>query len=454
MRRGLWWLLALSVIVLCMVTKLSVTAQRTEGSVLVASLTEDGIQIYAVDTAGEQTLVTSLPEFRVGEPVNEDLWYLGTTSSLTVSLDGSRLAFTAQRSGEWALFVYELAADALLEAAIPTDSRPVWSPDSDAILLAGGNIPPDDDYVFEVAAERLVRLTNTSDYDERRFNWLPDSSGLFYVGLYSECETCDATQALYLVSRDGSETRLLAQAAALTPADSYDTVCHPTWSEPNQRIYFIIGCVGGGTQSDEYLYSVDLSGDVRAEISGGLNSLYPNEYSVSSRSIHPNTLTNDLYLTIGSQGGGEEGRGLLNWRILHLLSTNEVAPVYERTMQNDDLDSSSMSPDGASMALVTYGKGAASNGFLEVVDLATGQLVVGRDATLLDVCDVSWEDEHTLFYTVDSTGECVVDRGPRSVWVQDTASGATQEVTGGLGDHVSIVRQVVVTSPIVVTPTP
>jgi hypothetical protein len=32
----------------------------------VATITDSGIEVYAADSAGQQTLVASLPEFRVG----------------------------------------------------------------------------------------------------------------------------------------------------------------------------------------------------------------------------------------------------------------------------------------------------------------------------------------------------------------------------------------------------
>ena len=431
-------------------------AQADVGSVLVTTLTEDGILIFEVDATGQQTLVASLPEFRVGEPVSEDLWYLENASRLTVSLDGTQLAFTAQRAGGWALFTYGLLSNSLQQIPIPNQLVPFWSPDSSAVLLTVNSSepqydlePPFNDYVYELNTQSLNQITDEPERIEWNMNWLPDSSGLFYVG---HCDTCTSGgYELYFTNRDGTGTRILTNVSSLPLADSFPFVCHPTWSEPNKRIYYIVGCVGGGDESNEYLYSVDLAGNVRAEIDDGLNSVYPEEYSIRTQGMHPSPFTSDVYLTIASQGG--DGTGLSNWRGLRLSAPNEIVAIYEQTMQNDDLDSSSMSPDGASIALLTYGSGA-SNGFLEVIDLATGQRIIGRGATPLDVCEATWEDDHTLFYTVDSTGECTVDRGPRSVWVLDTASGATHEVTGGLGENVSMVRQVVVTSPVVVTPTP
>ena len=414
-------------------------ASGAGGSVLVAAYTEDGIQLYTVDAAGQQTWVAGLPSSRIGSLVDKSRWRGGTSSSLTLSPDGRLLAFTAHRDGDWSLFVYDLAAGTLIEQSLPTNPKLVWSPDSSALLLTGGTAYPYNDFVYEVGSERLIQLTHTK-YGESSFGWLPDSSGLFYQGLYSGCESCETTQALYFVTRDARETWLLAIGAELTRAYSDDSVCWPTWSEPNRRIYFIIGCVAGGNQTNEYLYSVDLAGNVRLEIIGGLNSLYQREFNVWTSNIHPSPLTSDVYLTIASQGGGDEGRNLSNRRILHLSAVDEVERIYEKVMQTDWLSSSRISPEGSAIALLMYGRGT-SNGFLEVIDLATGQRMIGPGSTPLDVCDVSWDDETTLFYGVDPTGDCDITRSPQSVWMLDTISGKTQEVTGGLGDNVSIVRQ-------------
>ncbi len=442
-----WLVSSLGVLVLCFALNLHGAAQGTDESVLVATPTEAGIQIYSVDVFGQESLIRTLTEFRVGDPNDQDLWFIDEPSNMTVSLDGTQIAFTAQRAGEWALFVYTLATDALQEITLPEALIPTWSPDSSAILLTvGSDEPPYNDYVYDLVEQQLIQLTNTPQYGERSFRWLPNSSGLLYVGLYRECETCESMgQALYYVSRDGGETRLLSHAAALGLQDSYTSVCWPTWSEPNQRIYYIVGCVGGGDSVNEYLYSVDLAGNNRAEISTGLWSRYPEEDGVKTVNIQPSPFTTDVYLTVNSQGG--YGTFYPNRRILHLQAPDQISTVYEQTNQDEGLSSSSMSPDGTSIALVSYGRGSGI-GFLEVIDLATGERVIGRDSTPLEVCGASWIDATMLFYTVDPTGQCELYFALQSVWVLDITSGETQEVTTLLGNNVWMLRQVVVTSPV------
>jgi Tol biopolymer transport system component len=424
---------------------LSAAAQASDETVLVATPTVDGIDIYSADSSGEVTLVHSLNGFRVGDPIDQDSWFMSRYTDLTVSLDGSQIAFTAQRDGAWALFVYTRATDALLEIALPEElSIPIWSPDGTSMLLtAGASAPPLSDYVYDLQTQELNQITSVPQFRENSFHWMPDSTGLFYVGY---CETClPVSQALYQVSRDGSETTRLAVASVLAPSDSVASICHPTWSEPNHRIYFVIGCVGGGGQSNEYLYSVDLAGNVRAELSGGFNSLYSDEYNVRTINIHPSPFSDQIYITLASQGG--DSTGLSNRRILHFQAPDIVNIVYEQTQQDEAITSSSMSPNGAAIALVTYGRGT-SNGYLEVIDVTTEERIVGQGTTPSDVCDVFWSDEDTLFYTVDPTGACDVARAPQSVWVLDITSGATQEVTSELGANVWMLRRVVVTAPL------
>src|SRR5690606_3421089 len=116
----------------------------------------------------------------------------------------TRIAFTAQRNSGWALFVYTLATDILTEISLPAPLVPTWSPDSSIILLTSGSSePPYNDYLYDLVEQYLIQITDTPQYGERSFRWLPDSSGLFYVGLDVVCETCVATtQELYYISRD------------------------------------------------------------------------------------------------------------------------------------------------------------------------------------------------------------------------------------------------------------
>ena len=142
---------------------------------------------------------------------------------------------------------------------------------------------------------------------------------------------------------------------------------------------------------------------------------------------------------MSSQGG--DGTSRSNWRILHLKAPDMIESVYEQTIQRESLDISSMSPDASAIALVTYGKGDYSMGFLEVIDLTTGQRIVENDVAPLDVCYIRWADENTLFYTVDPTGTCDIRYEPQSVWVLDITTSTTHEVTTGLEDIVWLLRQ-------------
>jgi Tol biopolymer transport system component len=435
-----WLISSFSVLILGLVLNLPINAQETGATVLVATHNDNGIHIYRVDAAGQDMLIASLTEFRVGESNDQDLWFIDHPNYLAVSPDGTRIAFTAQHGDESTLFIYTLETDTLHEITQPSALFPVWSPDSSAILLlpTTSSQPPYHVYVYDLNEDRSFRLTS-DQIDESWFRWLPDGSGLTYMGTSVSCSDCSYyVEDLYFIDWHGKERRVLTDLYPLIPEGEPITICDRAWSELNQRIYYIVGCVGGGDEPVEYLYSVDVAGNNRAEISTSFSSIYPEESNVSTGNIHLSPSTADIYLTVRSQGG--DGTSRSNWRILHLQAPDVITTVYEQTIQDESLDISSMSPDASAIALITYGRGA-SNGFLEVIDLETGQRIVERDVAPLDVCYTQWADENTLFYVVDPTGICALTYEPQTVWVLDITTSATHEVTDGLGDNVWLLRQ-------------
>ncbi len=104
-------------------------------------------------------------------------------SGVAWSPDGKTLAFSADRNGEYHLYLYEIAGRQLRECPIqnlPVIASPAWSPDQKFIVFSGFDYETTDLYRYEVATGKLERLTHDRDYK----SWAqygPDGKSLYFI---------------------------------------------------------------------------------------------------------------------------------------------------------------------------------------------------------------------------------------------------------------------------------
>jgi hypothetical protein len=233
-------------------------------------------------------------------------------------------------------------------------------------------------------------------------------------------------------------TQSLTNLCEQVHTDSFRTICVPTWSETNQRFYYIVGCSGGGDEPTESLYSVDVAGNNRVEIEVLSTIFAPGEFSefaVRTVGIHPHPSSGEIYLAVGSQGG--DGTSLSNWRILKEDLSGDVEPMIERLTQEQYLVESIVSPNGNMMAVLL---GYASYDVIEVVDLTTGEFLANFDVSPLNICDMIWADDTTLFYTVSSERRCSSCFSDQELWLFDLSSETTTMIVENTGEITWMLR--------------
>jgi WD40 repeat protein len=399
-------------------------AQAASVGVLTVVQQNEQIYFYSISPAGSATLSASLPpEFRLGQPTTQDVWFVSDLRRIAASPDGTIIAFTAQRGEENALFLYTLAQNTLQTVTIQPTLQPLWSPDGGAILLSvcscglDGDPYSDRDYVYELASGQLFPITASGSHGGY-YIWLDDSSALVYM----------EANGVYFISRHGDIIRSLVEFMSPPSPHTVLYICGLIWSEVNQRFYYVLGCVGGGDEPYEYIYSVDLAGNNRAEISDSLPTLFPDDYDVDMVNLHPITAGDGVYVVLSSSDNSIQPDGLIRWRILR-VSQGQIETVYENRLV-DDLTGSAISPDGQKMLLLAAAYGTGGEGFLNVVDLTTGQELVQSDLNGLGLCDAQWIDSQTILYSADPQRQCDLDAAtsPEDFWLLDVTAHSTTNI--------------------------
>ena len=154
-------------------------------------------------------------------------------SAMDVSPDG-RLAFVTKAGERDVIHLYDLAGRQLIRSvgfdALIAVYSPAWSPDGQQLVFTGIDRSGFADlYLFDVAADRLGRVTN-DPYDDRDPAWSPDGSAIAF--------SSDRTR----YGADGSYNLFLLDPATreidyLTRGPQVDTM--PAWSPSGDRVAFV-----------------------------------------------------------------------------------------------------------------------------------------------------------------------------------------------------------------------
>ena len=178
--------------------------------------------------AFQSTRPGGTPELRVMDPDGSSVQTLlggpATYQSPTFSPDGSRIAFSSNRDGQFAIYVMNRDGTGVARVTGPGtyDDSPSWSPDASRLVftrlfsLGAALVVANVDGTGETALTPVV----TSGYLDWPA-WSPDGTKIAYTG--------GGTPHIYVMNADGS-------GAAPLPALVGDTVDHAAWSPDGTRL--------------------------------------------------------------------------------------------------------------------------------------------------------------------------------------------------------------------------
>jgi Tol biopolymer transport system component len=142
------------------------------------------------------------------------------------SPDGSQIAFSSDRSGNYEVYVME--ADGTdprrLTQSPAVDAQPAWSPDGTQIAFVSLRDGNAEIYVMNVDGTSLRRVTHT-DANEFEFDWSPDGTQIVFA--FSE----GADVNIYTMPAPGPQAQVNADSNTLrqlTDGDAQDF--YPRWS--------------------------------------------------------------------------------------------------------------------------------------------------------------------------------------------------------------------------------
>jgi len=384
-------------------TVFSTNHAQGDVSLLTAVQTAVGIEIHSVDMLGKTTPITVFTDFGLQGNTTQAQWSIEDRDILTSTQDGSRIAFTASRGSEFALFIYTLATNDLEQIALPDVFKPIWSPDNTSILLLPAPwtqpIYQDYAYVYHLEESVLIEIANTDNH-RTEFNWLPDGSGLIYEGVNISCLNCSYFVVdLYSMNRFGDDIKVLTDLYTQVPTESPLTICNPTWSQADQRVYYVVGCSGGEDDLPEYIYSVDLEGNNRQELR--VDILFLSEFNVKTVGIHPNINLGSINLTIYSQG--VNGTSEASRRIMQLKAPNATELFLDQPPDGRYLSISSALLNSSKIALSL---GSYNDvGYIDIFDLDSAQVINEISFNQWNICDVRWLDKDNLLYIADDLAD-------------------------------------------------
>jgi len=414
-----------------------------------AKETIEGINIHTVDTMGNTMLVTTLENIHlIGLLESEgNQWTIASYKDMTTSFDGKYIAFSASQGLNRSLFIYDLESEEFIQTPIPGLATLVWSPNSQSILLFITEVLSDN-YVYHLNENTLSSLGRGFSY-----KWLSDSSGFTFTDRAVSCsDYCPyVAYDLYIIDRFGNNERPLTDLVNEIGIDNPIIICGPTWSNPNRRLYYMVGCSGGGDNFHKYIYSVDLEGNNRQELD--LDISLPNDAYIDIQNFYPEIYSNDVYLTISSQSY-LNGIGVVDFsRLIKLKSPNNIEIMYEQKIQDRYLLGSAISLDRGLIAFSeqTY----QGEGYLKVFDLNTNTEIREVMVNQSSICELNWLSDTQLMYSIVTNEYCYdVLASPSHIYeIYNVETDTVTQLPQSTGGTTWIIRPTYISSPIPLTVT-
>jgi len=419
--------------VLLTVLPANISAQGIPGSMLLRE-TNQGLEIVSLNPDGsiQAVLHTFLDFGFLPDSGKEWLLHPGsespgvpprTASELALSPDGQKLAFMVIK--DWTTFrlvIYRLDTQQVIEKDFENLFYLDWSPDSTELLLAAVNVPyvPDGDHyanssIYNLDADTFRDIIEDPTALWWNFQWLSHTEYILY----------GRGRTLYLTDSQGSFHRLLVDVSELDLAPHADGliefrenktpgICNSeqTWNPLTRRIYFV-ACA----DSTDFLYSVDLEGNLRFEFS--LLEHYAEERTivsipVSISGIFPDQSSNEVFIAGGipTQGTPEDPQTRYTLSIQRVVDSQRVETIYERTpptAESIGISTSTLSPQGDKIAFMGGSQMREESHAVFVVDLETGDVLVEQTG-LSGICDVDWISSDVVAYEEISRLNCSSER--------------------------------------------
>jgi Tol biopolymer transport system component len=204
------------------------------------STSEDGPQIYLIASDGSgQTSITASADANDGPD-----W----------SPDGTKLAISSQRDGNWEIYVMGSDGDGatrLTTNRSADDARPAWSPDGLKIAFHSDRTGDYEIYVMNADGSGQTNLTLERSSDDLAPTWSPDGTK---IAFQSEGD-------LYVMNADGSlQTRLTSGP---------DNDLSPDWSPDGSKIAFTGGATG------YFIDVINADGSGRTRLTSSASDYYP-----------------------------------------------------------------------------------------------------------------------------------------------------------------------------------
>jgi hypothetical protein len=376
-----------------------ITAQ--EESLVPVAFAETDVGIVFYDLTADNTLAEMgrLPANFSLSTTNAE-WHLAGWwgNNIVLSPDGKFIAFTAHNSDQTGLFIYSVVTGEIQQGFADDYGDWIfylqWSPDSSAILSRvqgadSGNFPDlsHGTMIYEIESGDLHGATNNPKNIEFNLAWSPDSQGIAYTGRGTQ-------NGVMVTDRDGKTQRQLVNFDTDPPITSYADACNYTWSDNEQRWYYVAGCPHyADSPWDDRIYSVDLQGNY--EVEADFPAFYEQKFyntqenysafnAVSVHSLH--AVNEAVYAVVNIQASNTPQL----WNVLSVSAIESPLFTYEVTGAGD-LWIAEFSSDNLYVALANH------RGLLVIGNLIDGKLLAELPFETR-YPNVRWMSDNSLLY--------------------------------------------------------